>query len=166
MEKVYLVGDIRLPGPVRVALDLKNSAFQKTLQREQEVAQAKAEADIKIAEARGRAESTLVEARAQADSNRILSESITPELVRYRSIDKWNGEPPGSTAVLGRFPSSTLGAASCRGSTTRRAEWAVDLMRIRCETGPAGPVFVRIASGYSGLAVGEERDESRVITGG
>lgn len=110
VEKVYLVGDIRLPGPVRNALDLKNSAFQKTLQREQEVAQAKAEADIKIAEARGRAESTLVEARAQADSNRILSESITPELVRYRSIDKWNGELPRFHGGGGPVPFIDVGA--------------------------------------------------------
>lgn len=97
IEKVYLVGDIRLPAQVRAALDAKNSAFQKTLQREQEVAQAKAEADSKIAEARGRAESVLVEARAQADANRILSASITPELVQYRSIDRWDGVLPRIT---------------------------------------------------------------------
>lgn len=75
------------------------------------VAQAKAEADIKIAEARGRAESTLVEARAQADSNRILSESITPELVRYRSIDKWNGELPRFHGGGGPVPFIDVGAA-------------------------------------------------------
>jgi len=85
VEKVYLVGDIRLPGPVRNALDLKNSAFQKTLQREQEV--------------------------AQADSNRILSESITPELVRYRSIDKWNGELPRFHGGGGPVPFIDVGAA-------------------------------------------------------
>lgn len=94
VEKVYLVADIRLPPQVRAALDLKNAAFQQTLQREQEVAKAKAEADIEIAKARGVSESVLINARAQAESNRILSASLTPELVRYRSIDRWNGELP------------------------------------------------------------------------
>lgn len=97
VEKVYLVGDIQLPEAVRAALNLKNAAFQQTLQREQEVAKAKAEADIAIAQARGVSESTLINARAQADSNRLLSESITPELVRYRSIDKWDGALPRFT---------------------------------------------------------------------
>lgn len=97
VEKVYLVGEIRLPAQVREALDLKNAAFQQTLQREQEVAKAKAEADIEIAKARGVSESVLINARAQAESNRVLAASLTPELVRYRSIDKWNGELPRFT---------------------------------------------------------------------
>lgn len=102
VEKVYLVGDIRLPKQVRDALDLKNAAFQQTLQREQEVAKAKAEADIAIAQARGVSESILINARAQAESNRILAASLTPELVRYRSIDKWDGALPrlnGASAI-------------------------------------------------------------------
>lgn len=97
VEKVYLVGDIRLPEAVRSSLNAKNAAFQQTLQREQEVAKAKAEADIKIAEARGTSESTLINARAQADANRILAASLSPELVRYRAIDKWDGSLPRLT---------------------------------------------------------------------
>lgn len=72
----------------------------------------------------------------------------------------------GSTAHRDRFPSSTSAAASCRGSAPRRAEQPADPTRIRCDAGPAGPVFVCICSGYSGLAVGEERDKSRGSTGG
>jgi regulator of protease activity HflC (stomatin/prohibitin superfamily) len=94
VEKVYLIGGIRLPRQVQEAVDEKNKALQKTLQREQEIIQAKAEADIKIAEARGRAESVLMEAKAQAEANRLVAASITPELVRYRGIDKWDGALP------------------------------------------------------------------------
>lgn len=97
IDKVYLVGEIRLPPQVRAALDLKNAAFQQTLQREQEVAKAKAEADIAIAQARGVSESILINAKAQADANRIIAQSLTPELVRYRSIDKWDGQLPKLT---------------------------------------------------------------------
>lgn len=94
VEKVYLIGAVRLPKTVRDSIDEKNKAFQATLQREQEIIKAKAEADIKIAEARGRAESVLLEARAQAEANNLIAASITPELVRYRALDKWNGELP------------------------------------------------------------------------
>lgn len=94
VEKVYLIGEMRLPKQVRDAIDEKNKALQTTLQREQEIIKAKAEAEIKIAEARGRAESILLEARAQAEANKLVAASITPELVRYRALDKWNGELP------------------------------------------------------------------------
>lgn len=94
VEKVYLVGEIRLPPQVKAALDLKNTAFQATLQRQQEIEKAKAEAEIKIAEARGIAEGLLLRSKAEADANKLVSASITPELVRYRSIDKWDGALP------------------------------------------------------------------------
>lgn len=94
VEKVYLIGAIRLPKIVRDSIDQKNMAFQATLQREQEIKKAQAEAEIKIAEARGRADSVLLEARAQAEANRLVAASVTPELVNYRALDKWNGELP------------------------------------------------------------------------
>lgn len=94
VEKVYLIGAVRLPKVVRDSIDQKNMAFQATLQREQEINKAKAEAEIKIAEANGRAQSVLLEARAQAEANKLVAASITPELVRYRALDKWNGELP------------------------------------------------------------------------
>lgn len=100
VEDVYLIGAIRLPKQVQEAVDDKNRALQKTLQREQEIIQARAEADIKIAEARGRAESILTVARAEAEANRLVSASVTPELIRYNGVQKWNGE-------VSRFSGST-----------------------------------------------------------
>ncbi|WP_052960647.1 prohibitin family protein [Rhodopseudomonas palustris] len=97
VEKVYLIGEIRLPSQVRTAIDEKNKAYQLTLQREQEIQQAKAEADKKIAEARGTAESVLLKAKAEAEANRLVSSSITPELVKYRALDRWNGALPRMT---------------------------------------------------------------------
>jgi regulator of protease activity HflC (stomatin/prohibitin superfamily) len=94
VEKVYLIGAVRLPKVVRDSIDQKNMAFQATLQREQEINKAKAEAEIKIAEANGRAQSVLLEARAQSEANKLVAASITPELVRYRALDKWDGALP------------------------------------------------------------------------
>jgi regulator of protease activity HflC (stomatin/prohibitin superfamily) len=42
----------------------------------------------------GRAKAITVEAEAQARANRILAESITPTLVQYRLVEKWNGVMP------------------------------------------------------------------------
>ena len=97
VQKVYLIGEIRLPQQVKQAIDEKNRALQTTLQREQEIIKAKAEAEIKIAEARGRAESVLLEAKAQAEANQLLAKSLTPELLQGKALEKWNGELPRLT---------------------------------------------------------------------
>jgi regulator of protease activity HflC (stomatin/prohibitin superfamily) len=94
VEKVYLIGEIRLPTQYRDAITAKNNAFQVTLQREQEITQARNEADKRIAEARGYAESTLLKAKAEAEANRLVAASITPQLVKYRALDKWKGDLP------------------------------------------------------------------------
>lgn len=102
IEKIYWIGDVRLPPVVVERIDQKNAATQMAQQRQNEVAQAKAEAQKKIEEARGDAESTLLKAKAQAEANRELAASITPELVQYRALDKWDGVLPrmtGSNAV-------------------------------------------------------------------
>jgi regulator of protease activity HflC (stomatin/prohibitin superfamily) len=97
IEKIYWIGDVRLPPVVVERIDQKNAATQMAQQRQNEVAQAKAEAQKKIEEARGEAESTLLKAKAQAEANRELAASITPELVQYRALDKWDGVLPRMT---------------------------------------------------------------------
>lgn len=102
IESVYLLGEMRLPATVVTALNSKIEATQKAQQRENEVAQAKAEAQKFIEAARGEADSILLRAQAQAKANEILSKSITKELTQYKSIEKWDGVLPrmtGSQAV-------------------------------------------------------------------
>ncbi len=91
IEKLYWIGALRLPQQVTDAINAKLQATQKAQQRENEVAQSKAEADKKIEEARGDAQSTLLNAQAQAQANKLLGESITPELVKYQFVQKWDG---------------------------------------------------------------------------
>jgi regulator of protease activity HflC (stomatin/prohibitin superfamily) len=102
IDKIYWIGEIRLPTVVLESINNKNAATQMAQQRQNEVAQAKAEADKKIEDARGVAESILRVAEAQAKANRLLADSLTNEFVQYQAITKWNGELPrmtGSAAV-------------------------------------------------------------------
>lgn len=94
IERIYLVGDLRLPSQVTAALNMKIQATQQAQQVENEVRTAKAEAEKKVAEAEGTARSIFVVAEAQAKSNKVLSESLTPSFIQYQSLQKWNGVLP------------------------------------------------------------------------
>lgn len=104
VEKIYLIGKLRLPPTVVNALNAKIEATQKAQQRENELRTAEAEAKKKVANARGEAESILTKAKAQAEANKILSRSLTKELVEYERVKKWNGVLPqvtsGATPLL------------------------------------------------------------------
>ena len=95
--KIYWIGEIRLPPTVIDSINAKNAATQMAQQRQNEVAQAKAEADKKIEDARGEAESILRVAEAQAKANKLLAESLTTEFVQYQAITKWDGQLPKMT---------------------------------------------------------------------
>lgn len=67
---------------------------QQAEQAENKVKQIEAEARQAVATAKGRAEAILEEAKAQAEANKIVAESLTPELVRYKMIETWDGKLP------------------------------------------------------------------------
>ena len=97
VSKIYWIGEIRVPEEVRASINAKNAATQQAQQRQNEVATAKAEADKKIEEARGQAESILRVAEAQAKANKLVASSLTPELVQYFGLEKWDGRLPTYT---------------------------------------------------------------------
>lgn len=102
IEKISWLGKIRLPAAVEESINRKLAATQMAQQRENEIAQTKAEAQKKIEEAKGEAESIRLRAEAQATANKILAASITPTLVQYRALDKWDGILPrltGNSAI-------------------------------------------------------------------
>src|SRR5690606_31525010 len=74
VEKIYWVGELRLPQNVVDAINAKIQATQMAAQRQNEVAQAKAEADKAVEAARGEAEARLTVAKAEADAIRIKGE--------------------------------------------------------------------------------------------
>jgi len=102
VEKIYLIGRMRLPDSVVRAIDAKIGATQKAQQRENEVREAEASAAKKVALANGEADSILAVARAQAEANSLLSGSLTKNLLENKAIEKWDGKLPymnGSSGV-------------------------------------------------------------------
>lgn len=99
IERVYWIGELRLPESVTDSLNNKIAATQRAEQRANEVAEAKAEAEKQVEQARGQAESLLLKAQAEADANRLVAESLTDELLRYEAIKAWNGSLPRFTGA-------------------------------------------------------------------
>jgi regulator of protease activity HflC (stomatin/prohibitin superfamily) len=57
-------------------------------------AQAQGEADATKIRAEGDAQATLTRAKAQAEANGQLSKSLTPDLISYQQLQRWDGKLP------------------------------------------------------------------------
>ena len=101
----FAVREVHLPQSLQTALDQKIQAQQQAEQQkyqlaqakvkaEQDVAQATGEANALKAQAEGEASATLTRAKAQAEANRQLAQSLTPELIRYQQVQRWDGKLP------------------------------------------------------------------------
>lgn len=100
LEKIYFIGELRLPQTVVDALNLKISATQRAQQRENEIREAEADAKKKIAEADGEARSRLLKAKAEAEALEMTAKVLreNPQLIKYEAIKKWDGIMPKFTA--------------------------------------------------------------------
>jgi regulator of protease activity HflC (stomatin/prohibitin superfamily) len=97
-EMVSIVGALRVDEKVTQSINATIEASQRAIEAENKVRQAEAESNQKIAKAKGDASSILSIANAQAEANRIVAASLTPELVQYAGIEKWNGVLPSVTS--------------------------------------------------------------------
>lgn len=96
VEKVYWIGNLRLPPTVVTAINAKIQATQMAQQRENEVAQAQAEAQKEVAKAQGDAQVITLKATAEANSIKMQGEALrqSPEVIQLRWVEKWNGATP------------------------------------------------------------------------
>jgi regulator of protease activity HflC (stomatin/prohibitin superfamily) len=96
LERLYWAGDFRLPATVTASINAKIEATQKAQQRQNEVAQAKAEAEKLIEGARGDATATTLRAEAEAKAIKIRGDALSqnPKVVELEAINKWNGVLP------------------------------------------------------------------------
>jgi regulator of protease activity HflC (stomatin/prohibitin superfamily) len=93
VDDIYFA-NIRFSPEYEKAVEAKQVAQQQVETQRQVLAQREIEAHQKVATAKGEAESILVVAQGQAKANDALSRSISPILVQYKSIEKWNGILP------------------------------------------------------------------------
>lgn len=98
ISRIYLIGRFHFPATVITALNAKIEAIQKAQQRENELREAEAEAKKQIARAEGQARCSLLQAEAEAKANEILADSITPQLISWQSVQKWDGKLPHVTS--------------------------------------------------------------------
>lgn len=92
--KQFTLNEVRAPESIIRAIEAKNAMAQDALRSQNELQKREFEAQQKIVAAEANAKAILTEAKAQAESNKLLSESLTPALVEYRRIEKWNGQLP------------------------------------------------------------------------
>lgn len=99
------IREVHLPQSLQEALNQKIQAQQAAEQQkyqlaqaqvkaQQDVAQATGQANAVKAQAEGDAQATLTKARAQAEANDLLSKSITPQLIQYEQLQRWDGKLP------------------------------------------------------------------------
>ena len=104
----FTINRIEPPAAVITAINAKVAMVQQAQQSAQEVkkkeaeaaqavAVAKGKADAMKAEAEGEASAITLRAEAQAKANKILADSVTPQLVEYEKALKWNGVLPQMT---------------------------------------------------------------------
>lgn len=106
VDDIYL-SNIRFGPDYEQAIEAKQVAQQQVETQKQVLAQREIEAKQKVATAKGEAESLLIVAEGQAKANEVLARSISPLLVQYKGIEKWNGSLPQVSG--GALPLINLG---------------------------------------------------------
>lgn len=98
LSRIYLIGRFHFPQNVITALNSKIEAMQRAQQRENELREAEAEAKKQIAKAEGQAKCAILQAESEAKANLVLAKSVTPELIQWQAVQKWDGKMPHVTS--------------------------------------------------------------------
>ncbi len=100
----FTINELRAPPSVMDAINQKNVMQQQALTAENELQKNTFQAQGDSIKAAGRAKAITAEAMAQAHANELLAKSISPTLVQYEMVKKWDGKMPmysgGGTAMI------------------------------------------------------------------
>lgn len=96
--------------PFRVVVDAVNitdfhfsAQYAEAIEQKQVAQQHALQAEYDLDRAKVRAQQKIVEATAQSQAQKLLQQSLTPEIIQQQAIAKWNGHLPevvGGKAVL------------------------------------------------------------------
>lgn len=103
IDSISMVGNPRLDPNVAASINNVIQAAQKAQEAQNKVAQVEAEARQKVAEAEGEAKRIITIADAQAAANERLTKSLSPQLVQYEALQKWDGKAPLVYGGSGNF---------------------------------------------------------------
>ncbi|MCB0195582.1 MAG: prohibitin family protein [Anaerolineae bacterium] len=76
------------------AIEEKQVAEQRALRAQNDLDRIRTEAEQTRARAEGEAQANLEIARAEAEAQQLLRETLSPEIIQLRSVEKWNGILP------------------------------------------------------------------------
>ncbi|HYL60916.1 MAG TPA: prohibitin family protein [Candidatus Acidoferrales bacterium] len=96
-DTISFTSGLRVPPQVEESINAAIEATQRAVQAQNKVAQSRAEAEQRVAEANGIAQSIMIKAKAQSDANNLLNASLSPMLIQYEALQKWNGIMPEVT---------------------------------------------------------------------
>jgi prohibitin 2 len=99
--------DFRFSKEFNNAIEAANAARQAVVEEEQKLRSAQIQAQQRVAVAKADAEATLARAEAQASANKTIQATLTPEVLEYLALQKWDGKLPQSTN--GTVPFLNLG---------------------------------------------------------
>ena len=94
LVKQFTINELRAPSSVMDAINQKNVMQQQALTAENELQKNTFQAQGDSIKAAGSAKAITALAMAQAHANELLSRSITPTLVQYELVKKWDGKMP------------------------------------------------------------------------
>lgn len=81
------------------AIEIQTEKERAAADKEIAILNAERDAAVKLKEAEANAEAIRVKADAEAEANKKIAQSVTPELVEYPEIEKWNGSK--ATVITG-----------------------------------------------------------------
>lgn len=120
ISKVYLIGSFIFPEKVRENFNEKINAIQIAQKTENEIRSTQANAQKAIALQQGESQALIIkaeadakammmEAQAKSSANDLINKSLTPDLLRFESIRRWNGVLPTAMGGEIMMPFNPLG---------------------------------------------------------
>jgi regulator of protease activity HflC (stomatin/prohibitin superfamily) len=110
ITRLTLNSDVRLPDRIRNAMERAQAATQEADQARRELEKAHAVSEKSKIEAEAEAQAAKIRAEGEAEANRIITRSLTPEVLKLRALEiqmkqaeSWDGELP-DTVMGGDIP--------------------------------------------------------------
>lgn len=109
IHTLAIVGKLVVDPQVEASINAVITANQRALEAENKVRQIEAEAEQAKAQAEGEASAKLIAAQKEAEANDVITKSLSPELLKYKAMQKWDGKLPQFQGTGSPVPFVDLG---------------------------------------------------------